>query len=410
MISRRKMLKMLASFPLFGGIAASKMGMAASSKEASSASAERDLFEELGIETLINGRGTLTFLSGSLMQPEVVQAIESTSHEFANLYEVQDKVGERIAEMLNCEAAMVTSGAAGALTLGTAAAITGTDEEMIKKLPNISGPRREVIIQKRHRYSYDHAVRNTGVKMVEVESAREMEEAINDRTVMSLFFNAAAQFGGFEHTIGHEEFVAISKKHDIPSFIDAAADVPPPDNLFKYIDIGFDLVTFSGGKAIRGPQSSGLLYGRKDLIEAAKLNHNPHSDSIGRGMKVNKEEIFGMMVALESYLERDHEQQWEEWVGRTKTIAAEAEKVPTVTSERKVNSGPANHFPDLQLSWDQSRVQIKPEDVVKKLQEGEPRIEVSSNDEGLYITVVMMKPDQVGIVGRRVREVLSQAV
>lgn len=409
MISRRKMLKMLASFPVFGGIAAAKIGEPATGS-ASKTDAERDLFEELGIETLINGRGTLTFLSGSLMQPEVVKAIESTSHEFANLYEVQDKVGERIAELLNCEAAMVTSGAAGALTLGTAATITGTDEEMIKQLPNLPGPQREVIIQKRHRYGYDHAVRNTGIRMVEVESAEEMEEAINDRTVMTLFFNAAAQFGGFEHSIGHEEFVAISKEHNVPSFIDAAADVPPVENLFKYIDIGFDLVTFSGGKAIRGPQSAGLLYGRKDLIEAAKLNHNPHSDSIGRGLKVNKEEMFGMMVALESYIERDHDQQWEEWVGRTETIAREAEKVPSVNSELKVNDGPANHFPDLQLSWDQSRVGISPGEVVKKLSEGKPRIEVSSNNEGLYITVVMMKPDQVSVVGRRVREVLEQAV
>lgn len=410
MISRRKMLKMLAGFPLFGGIAAANIRDADAQTSSSPAASERDLFEELGIETLINGRGTLTFLSGSLMQPEVVEAIKSTSDEFANLYEVQDKVGQRIAELLNCEAAMVTSGAAGALTLGTAAVITGTDEEKIKKLPNLPGPRREVIIQKRHRYGYDHAVRNTGIRMIEVESAAEMEEVINDRTVMSLFFNAAAQFGGFEHSIGHEEFVAISRKHDIPSFIDAAADVPPPENLFRYIEMGFDLVTFSGGKAIRGPQSAGLLYGRKDLIEAAKLNHNPHSDSIGRGMKVNKEEIFGMMVALESYLERDHEQQWEEWVGWTETIAEEAETLPSVSGELKVNDGPANHFPDLQLSWDQSQVEISPQEVVKKLQEGKPRIEISSNDEGLYITVVTMKPEQVEIVARRIREVLEQAV
>lgn len=179
MISRRKMLKILAGFPLLGGVAAAKMGDSnAETATSSPVAAERNLFDELGIEPLINGRGTLTFLSGSLMQPEVVKAIESTSHEFANLYEVQDKVGERIAELLNCEAAMVTSGAAGALTLGTAATITGTDEEKIKKLPDLPGPRREVIIQKNHRYSYDHAVRNTGIKMVEVESAKEMEEEI----------------------------------------------------------------------------------------------------------------------------------------------------------------------------------------------------------------------------------------
>jgi len=407
MISRRKMLTMLASFPLVGGFA-SPAAEVLPFEAAAQEPAKRDLFKELGIKPLINGRGTLTYLSGSLMMPEVIKAIESTSHEFANLYEVQDKVGERMAELLKCEAAMVTSGAAGALTLGTAAAITGTDEEMIKLLPNLPGPRREVIIQSNHRYGYDHAVRNTGVKMIEVESGREMEAAFNGQTAMTLFFNAAAQFGGFEHAIGHEEFAAISKKHQVPSFIDAAADVPPVDNLFKYIDIGFDLVTFSGGKAIRGPQSAGLLYGRKDLIEAAKLNHNPHSDAIGRGLKINKEEIFGMLVALESYIERDHGKQWEEWVGRTETIAREAETVPSVSSELMVNEGPANHFPDLQLRWDQSQVPIAPEEVVDKLQQGTPRIEVSSNEKGLYITVVMMRPDQVEIVARRVREVLEQ--
>lgn len=409
MISRRKMLQLLAGTPLLGGLGASRL-LETDRIFPEISRSKRNLFNDLGIEPLINGRGTITELSGSLMLPEVVEAIESTSDTFANLNEVQDKVGARIAELLECEGAMVTSGAAGALTLGTAATITGMDEEKISLLPNLSGSRKEVIIQKKHRYHYDHAVRNTGVKMVEVESAEEMEAAFNDQTVMTLFFNAAAQFGGFEHSIGHEEFVAISKKHDIPSFIDAAADVPPVENLFLYKNMGFDLITFSGGKAIRGPQSAGLLFGRKDLIEAAKLNNNPHSDSIGRGMKVNKEEIFGMLVALESYLERDHDEQWKQWVARTDHIAEQAQTVPTVTAERQVNSGPANHFPDLQLSWNRRRVQISPEEVVKKLEEGSPKIVVSSNEKGLYITVVMMKPEHVDIVARRVKEVLEQAV
>lgn len=409
MLSRKKMLQLLAGTPLLGGLGASRL-LNTDSAFPGISDSRRNLFSELGIEPLINGRGTITELSGSLMLPEVVEAIESTSDTFANLNEVQDKVGERIAELLECEGAMVTSGAAGALTLGTAAVITGTDEEKISALPNLPGPRKEVIIQKKHRYHYDHAVRNTGVKMVEVESAEEMEKAFNDQTVMTLFFNAAAQFGGFEHSIGQEEFVSISTKHNIPSFIDAAADVPPVENLFLYKDMGFDLITFSGGKAIRGPQSAGLLFGRKDLIEAAKLNNNPHSDSIGRGMKVNKEEIFGMLVALESYLKRDHKKQWEEWIGWADRITKQAETVPTVTAERHVNSGPANHFPDIQLSWDPGRVKVTPEEVVKKLEEGSPKIVVSSNEKGLYITVVMMKPEQVDIVAQRVREVLEQAV
>ena len=406
------MLKILAGLPLFGGLAAgTTFGMSRSDRDKirDSDNESRDLFEEMGIRTLINGRGTLTFLSGSLMLPEVVEAIRSTSHEFADLREVQDKVGQRIAELLDCEGAMVTSGAAGALTLGTAAAITGTDEELIRGLPDIPGPRREVIIQKNHRYGYDHAVRNTGIKMVEVESVDQMEDAINKNTVMGLFFNAASQFGGFEDFISREKFVEICKRHQIVSFIDAAADVPPAENLFKYIEMGFDLVTFSGGKAIRGPQSAGLLYGRKDLIEAAKLNHSPNSNSIGRGLKVNKEEIFGMYVALESYLNMDHEAQWQQWLDWVDRIAASAKTVETVQSETQINEGPANHFPNLRLSWDQDRLGITPGEVADALKNGSPSIEVSGRRESLNVSVAMLKPDHVDIVGSRIKEVLETA-
>lgn len=411
MLSRRKMLKILAGIPLLGAAACKGTMSTAARQSESDPAGERNLFDELGVETLINGRGTLTTLSGSLMLPEVRDALMSTGAEFARLNEVQDKVGARIAEMLNCEAAMVTAGAASALTLGTAATITGTDEEKIKQLPNLPGPRPEVIIQKEHRFAYDHAVRNTGVKMIEVEGPQEMEQAINEHTVMALYFNAASSWYGLEeYSISREEFVGIGKRYRIPTFIDAAADVPPVDNLFKYTEIGFDLVTFSGGKAIRGPQSTGLLFGRKDLIEAAKLNHSPNADSIGRGMKVNKEEMFAMYVALDSYLKMDHEKQWQEWIDRTEQIAARAETVPTVEGETYINPGPANHFPNLYIRWDQSRVKITPEEVVEKLRNGNPSIEVNGDSEKLSITVVTMKPEHVDIVGRRVREVLGQAV
>lgn len=411
MLSRKKMLKILASLPLVGGLAGSALTSQSDYKKEAGSTEYQNLFSELGIQPLINARGTMTYLSGSLMLPEVVQAINSTSHEFANMYEVQDAVGKRIAELLNCEAAMVTSGAAGALTLGTAAAITGTDQEMIDQLPNLPGPRREVIIQKEHRYVFDQAVRMTGIKLIEVEGPREMEEAINENTVMALFFNAASSWYGIdEYSISREEFVAIGKEYNIPTFNDAAADVTPVENLFKYQEMGFDMVTFSGGKMLRGPQSTGILLGRKDLIEAAKLNFNPHESPIGRPMKVNKEEIFGMLVALEDFLERDHEKEWQEWIDRTKYIADKVEAVPTVKGKTEVNEGPANHFPGLKISWDQGRVKITPEETVEALREGYPRIETSSNDEGLNVSVVTLKPEQVDIVGRRIKEVLEQAV
>lgn len=401
MLNRRNLLKRLSALPLVGGILGSNIAYSS----AQPVKAKRDLFKELDVTPIINANVTMTFLSGSLMLPEVMEAINATAHDFANMYELQDKVGAKIAEMLQCEAAMVTSGAACAMTLGTAAAITGIDEELIKSLPHPPGPQREVVIQKSHRYVFDQAVRNTGVKLIEVEGTTGMEKAINKNTVMALFFNAAQ-----EHSITHEEFVAIGKKHNIPTFIDAAADVPPVENLFKYQKMGFDLVTFSGGKMIRGPQSTGLLFGRKDLIEAAKLNHSPYECPIGRPMKVNKEEIFGMYAALKEYLERDHEMEWQGWLDRIQRIATQIEKVPTVKGETHVSEGPANAFPSLRLSWDQNQVKITPEQVTKALKTGTPSIVAGGRGDTLRIGVVLLRPDQVDIVAGRVREILEQAV
>lgn len=365
----------------------------------------RDLFAELDVTRVINANVTMTFLSGSLMLPEVLEAINSTSHDFANMFDLQDKVGAKIAEMLKVEAAMVTSGAACAILLGTAASITGTDKEKIKLIPNLPGPRPEVIMQKSHRYLFDQAVTTTGAKIVEVEGPEEMEKAFSDQTVMALFFNAAQR-----HSVTHEEFLTITKRHKIPSFLDAAADVPPVENLFKFQKMGFDLVTFSGGKMIRGPQSAGLLFGRKDLIEAAKLNHSPHEAPIGRPMKVNKEEMFGMYAALKSYLERDHKKEWEEWMDRTKRIAAQLATVPTLKTEVWVDPGPANAFPSLRVNWDQQRVKITPKEVATALKEGTPSIVVGGHDEKLLIGVVLLRPDQIDVVAKRVKEVLGHAV
>jgi len=403
-MKRRDVLKGFSLLPIAAGGMATAIPLLS---DAAPQSEKRDFFKELGVTPVINAGVTMTFLSGSLMLPEVLEAINSTSHDFANMYELQDKAGAKIAEMLKCEAAMVTSGAACALLLGTAASITGTDKEKISQLPNLPGPQREVVIQKTHRYLFDQAVRTTGVKLVEVEGPAGMEQAINANTVMALFFNAAEQ----PHSITHEEFVAISKKHNIPSFIDAAADVPPVENLFRFQKMGFDLVTFSGGKMIRGPQSAGLLFGRKDLIEAAKLNHSPYESPIGRPMKVNKEEIFGMYAALKAYLERDHKKEWNEWLDRAKRIAAQLETVPTVKSETVVDPGPANAFPSLMVNWDQGRVKITTREVLKALKEGSPSIVANARKGNtLSIGVVLLRPEQVDIVAQRVKEILLKAV
>ena len=340
-MKRREILKGLALLPLTSSLA-SKASAFAATTPTPPKPPTRDLFKELGVTPVINASVTMTFLSGSLMLPEVLEAINSTSHDFANMYELQDKVGGKIAEMLKVESAMVTSGASCAILLSTAAAITGTDHEKIRLLPNLPGPRPEVIMQKTHRYLFDQAVTTTGAKIIEVEGNDEMEKAINERTVMALFFNAAGK-----SSVTHEDFVAIAKKHNIPTLLDAAADVPPVENLFKFQKIGFDLVTFSGGKMIRGPQSAGLLFGRKDLITAARLNHSPNEAPIGRPMKVNKEEMFGMYAALKAYLDRDHKKEWQDWLDRTKHIGSQLETVQSVKTETVVDPGPANAFPSL---------------------------------------------------------------
>ena len=410
-MKRRELIKNLSILPVAGAAIGVSLPMESLYAETPVAPApKRDFFKELGVTPRINAGGTMTFLSGSLMLPEVMEAINSTAHDFANMYELQDKAGAKIAEMLQCEAAMVTSGAAGALVLGTAATLTGTDDEKIKQLPNLPGPQKEVIIQKGHRYVFDQAVRNTGIKFVEVEGPEEMEKAFNENTVMALFFNGAVSWFGTPDSISHEEFIAIAKRHNIPTFIDAAADVPPVENLFKYQKMGFDLVTFSGGKMIMGPQSAGLLFGRKDLIEAAKLNSSPHECPIGRPMKVNKEEIFGMYAALKAYLERDHKAEWQEWLDRIARISKILGKIPTVTCETKINPGPANAFPGMRVSWDQNTIKISPKDVVKELDEGTPSIIAGGGKDALSVGVVLLQPKQVDVVAKRIREILEEHV
>jgi uncharacterized pyridoxal phosphate-dependent enzyme len=403
-MKRRDVIKGLTALPLVGGFVGSTFPLD-NAVAAAPAAPKRDFFKELGVTPVINAGVTMTFLSGSLMMPEVLEAINSTSHDFADMYQLQDKVGAKIAEMLKVEAAMVTSGAACAMLLGTAACITGSDPEKIKQLPNLPGPRPEVIMQKTHRYLFDQAVSTTGAKIIEVEGPAEMEKAFNSNTVMALFFNAADK-----SSITHEDFVKIAKAKKIPTFLDAAADVPPVENLFKFQKIGFDLVTFSGGKMMRGPQSAGLLFGRKDLIAAARLNHSPHEAPIGRPMKVNKEEMFGMYAALKSYLERDHKKEWEEWLTRAKRIGSQLETIPSVKTGTHIDPGPANAFPSLDVTWDSSKVKIKPQDVLAALKNGTPSIVANGNDQKLNIGVVLLRPDQVDVVARRVKEIFQQAV
>ena len=400
-MKRRDLLKYASMLPIGTGVAA---GLKPTKAFAKAPAAKRNILKELGIRTFINAAGTYTAMTASLMHDEVVETIKQSAKQFAMLDEVQDKVGEKIAELCHAEAATVTAGCWSALVLGTAGVLTGMDMKKVAQLPNVTGMKAEVIVQKGHNIGYVHALTNTGAIIVEIETVQELEKAINEKTAMMWFLNTYAPMG----KIQHEEWVAIAKKHKIPTMIDMAADVPPVSNLWKYNDLGFDLVCISGGKAMCGPQSAGILMGRKDLIAAARLSAPPRGGNIGRGMKVNKEEIVGMYVALEKYINQDHDAEWKMWESKIDSIKTAVNSVEGVTTEISVPPI-ANHTPLLFIKWDESKVKTNNKDLMLKLRNGSPSIEVMANGTGINITVFMLQEGEEKIVAKRVREELLLA-
>jgi L-seryl-tRNA(Ser) seleniumtransferase len=409
-MKRREVIKNLSILPVSGLVLGSMLPLesviAAPAESKSKSVPKRDLIKELGLRKFINAAGTYTFMSGSLMHDEVVDAIMACSKDFVLIDDVQDKVGEKIAAICHAEAATVTAGCWSALVLGTAGVLTGMDLKKVAQLPNLEGMKSEVLVQKAHNEGYVHALTNTGVKIVEIESKEDLEKAVNEKTAMMWFLNYAAPNG----KILHEEWVALGKKHNIPTMIDMAADVPPVDNLWKFNEMGFDLVCVSGGKDIRGPQSAGILMGKKDLIAAARLSAPPRGGNIGRGMKVNKEEIFGMYVALEKFVSLDYEKEMKMWGSQISVIENAAKKVKgTITS---VTVPPvANRTPTLNLSWDKNIIKMTRDEFQDKLRKGDPSIEViGGKEESVNITAWMLKPGQEKLVASRIQEVLSKGV
>ena len=396
MPNRRKFLKTVSAAPIMGALAATSATAAGI--------AHRDYFAELGVKPFINAAGTYTALSASLMHPATMAAINFASTKFVRLNELHDAVGKRLATLLECEAVMISSGAAAALTAGSAACVAGSNPDAIRRIPtDMTGLKTECIIQKSHRYGYDHAVRNVGLQMVEVETAAELERAISPRTAVMLFFNANNNLG----QIKDEEFVRLGKKHNIPTFNDAAADALPISNLMKWTKMGFDLVTFSGGKGMRGPQSAGLLMGRKDLIAAARLNASPNGDTVGRGNKENKEEMLGMMAAVEAYLKQDEKALYAEWNRRLKVVESAVKSLPSVTTETTMPEI-ANRTPHLNIRWDQAKIKLSYADVVKKLREGDPSIETTPGaPDSLQMNFWMLQPGEPEIVAAKVKAILK---
>ena len=366
--------------------------------------ASGNVYEELGVTTVINGQGTMTVLGGSLMRPEVEAAMTLASQHFCSIPELEVAAGRRIAEMLKLPSGytgLVTSGAAAAMQSGLAGILTGDNEQFIQQLPDLTGMKSEVIIQKSHRNGFDHQLRSTGVKLIEIETVADLRKALNPKTAMMHFSNFANATG----QIKVDEWVKLSKEYKIPCFNDAAADTPPVSHLWDYANMGYDLIAFSGGKAIRGPQCAGLLIGRKDLVAYALLNNSPHEDTLGRSQKVGKEEIIGMIKALESYLKEDHDALTKEWWRRLDSISTEISRVPGVSASFSVPDI-ANHVPHLEIHWDPRHISLEPREAAHQLRSGKPSIVLASNESGLIMNSFMLQPGEEKIIADRLTQLL----
>ena len=408
-INRRKFFRQTGGTLVAGGAVAYGGGGVAEARAKKRPAPAKgvDYYAKLGVTPFINAAGTFTFLSASILPEEVQAAMTLAAQQPVNIEELHKAAGEYLARQLKCEAALVTAGAASALTLGTAACMSMGNKQAIANLPtDLTGLKNEVIVQKTHRYEYDHALRNCGVKFVNVETLADYEAAFNGNTVMAHFFNAAES-----SQISREDWVRVAHKHNVPCFNDAAADVPPISNLWNYTQMGFDLVTFSGGKGIRGPQCTGLLLGRKDLIEDAVKNNNPYGNTVGRGMKVGKEEIVGMVAAVDWFLSQNETAMMAEFQRRAENIAAQVKSIPAV--ETNIFIPPvANHVPHLKVSFDQNRIGMTGQQIMDKMRKGSPRIELNPAVGLNFVTVGvwMLKPDEDAIVARRLREVFQEAI
>jgi L-seryl-tRNA(Ser) seleniumtransferase len=380
-----------------------------------------DYYEKLGVPTIINAAGTYTTLTAACMPPVVLAAVQKAALHPVRLHDLQTKSGEYIAKRLQCEGAVVTSGASGAITLATAACLQYANSISPLDMPqSIDGLKNQVIVQKAHRYGYDHAMYLCGARVTEVVTLDDYKRACAaGNAIMTNFFNAAEDEVGEAGSaqIGREEWLRIAHEHNIPCHLDAAADMPPISNLWKYTGMGFDLVAFSGGKGIRGPQNAGLLLGRKYLTDLAQKNNNP-GEGVGRGMKVAKEQIVGMVAAVDWVLSHTEESMQGDYQKRADLIAAAMKGIPSVTTETVVPKI-ANHVPHLLIRFDPSVSGVTTKEIVAKLREGTPSIELNpntgeppnqgipSNANTLVVGVWMLQPGEDAIVGRRIREALT---
>lgn len=395
LISRRALLQA-------AGSSAALTAAACGGVTAPPAAASADVYLRLGVTPVINGVGTVTNLGGSIMPPEVVDAMAAASKHFIPFPELQQKAGDHLAKVIGVPAAMISCGAASAITCGTAAAVTGGDDEKLRALPDTTGMKNEIVQQKAHRSGYEAQMTLVGCKHVWVETREELEKAVNERTAMMFFLNKADPLG----QIQRKEWIEVAKARGVPTMNDAAADVPPPERLHTYVEEGFDMVIFSGGKGLLGPQGAGLLLGREDLILAARKAISPHG-GIGRGMKVGKEEIVGLVAAVERYLSVDHEAERRELDRRAELVLGVLAGLPGVSSEVEVPEL-ANRVPHVLVSWTETEKGFTSQDAVQKLLAGDPPIAVSRAGDGqLRISMWMLRQGQEQIVADRLKALFA---
>ena len=361
-----------------------------------------NIYESLGVTPVINAAGTFTDLGGSLMPSEVLTAWTSAAQHHVDFQDLQERVGERIAGLLGVDAALVTGGAASGILLGTAAAVTLRDPDFPTRSELREVPL-EVLRPTAHRNLYDRQVETCGVRIVDVDSADDVARKVTERTVLMMFYNVHEPDGA----ITHESWLRLARQFSIPTLLDAAADTPPVENLWKYNRMGFDMVVFSGGKAIRGPQSSGLLLGRSDLVAAARRNAVPNEGSIGRVAKVSKEDVVALWQALQMFV-AEGDSIAERCEEQLRVITDVLSTVNALTC-RQIVPPVANHFPHLLLTWDEMTLGMTATDLATALRDGTPSIATArvhgTGADGLLISVIGLKPGEDRIVAERIHEV-----
>ncbi len=369
---------------------------------------KRNYFGEIGVNPVLNAAGAYSALGGARLRADVMRAVDYATINKVKVRDLHDAVGARIAALTGAEAAMVTSGATAAIVLATAACMTRGDGEAMRRLPNTNGLRNQIIIQKRHRYTYDRALWVAGAELVEVESEADVRKAAGERAAM-MFFLKPTQKG---HDIEADRYVALARELGIPSFCDAATTTPPAQNVVDGVDEGFDLICYSGGKGLRGPYSAGLLLGRADLVAYARGHAAPNDQSIGRGMKVSIEEYLGMLIALEAALEVDEQQEAAYKRRRFATIARQLDDVPGVRTEIVSSKSETSEL-YLDVDWDQGLIPMSRPDFIRALREHEPAVEVRLplfSGGRVHLSATVLGEGEAEIVGAVMREVLQAAV